>query len=101
MDLQIVNGKAYLEESRRHIVKTSPVKAPRGEILDRNGKALVSNETVFAVRLYRTKGMEDAELNGLLERLLDMIEADGVSPTDSFPLKARKAVKARQAMEKT
>lgn len=89
VDLQIVNGKAYLEESRRHIVKTSPVKAPRGEILDRNGKALVSNETVFAVRLYRTKGMENDELNLLLERLLDMIEADGVSITDSFPVGSR------------
>ncbi len=100
MDLQIVNGKAYLEESRRHIVKTSPVKAPRGEILDRNGKALVSNETVFAVRLYRTKGMEDAELNGLLERLLDMIEADGVSLTDSFPVGSRGFNLKGEALEK-
>lgn len=89
VDLQIVNGKAYLEESRMRLVKTSAVKAPRGEILDRNGKSLVTNETVFAVRLYKTKGMHDGELNALLCRLIEMVEADGVSLTDSFPVISR------------
>lgn len=89
VDLQIVNGKAYLEESRMRLVKTSAVKAPRGEILDRNGKSLVTNETVFAVRLYKTKGMEDGELNALLCRLTELVEADGVNLTDSFPVVSR------------
>ncbi len=89
VDLQIVNGKAYLEESRMRLVKTSAVKAPRGEILDRNGKSLVTNETVFAVRLYKTKGMNDGELNALLCRLIELVEADGVSLTDSFPVISR------------
>ncbi len=86
VDLQVVNGDAYLEESRLRLVKTSAVKAPRGEILDRNGKPLVTNETVFAVRLYKTRDMDDATLNDLLRRILEMVEADGVTVTDSFPV---------------
>lgn len=86
VDLQVVNGDAYLEESRLRLVKTSAVKAPRGEILDRNGRALVTNETVFAVRLYKTRDMDDAVLNDLLLRLLEKVAADGVTVTDSFPV---------------
>ncbi|MBE7062560.1 MAG: hypothetical protein E7390_02060 [Ruminococcaceae bacterium] len=89
VDLQVVNGDYYLEQSRLRLVKTTMVKAPRGEILDRNGKSLVTNETVFALRLYKPEGMEDAELNNLLVRLLELVEADGVSVTDSFPVSSR------------
>ncbi len=86
VDLQIVNGNAYLEESRMRLVKTSAVKAPRGEILDRNGNALVTNETVFAVRLYKTRDMSEEELNNLLYRLIQKIQDDGHRVTDSFPV---------------
>lgn len=89
VDLQVVNGTSYLEQSRLRLVKTSAVKAPRGEILDRNGKPLVTNETVFALRLYKPQNMDDGALNMLLLRLLEMVEADGVTVTDSFPVTTR------------
>jgi len=100
VDLQVVNGDAYLEESRLRLVKTSPVKAPRGEILDRNGRALVTNETVFAVRLYKIRDMDDVALNDLLLRLLEKVEADGVAVTDSFPLVNRGFSLSGQALSK-
>lgn len=86
VDLQVVNGNTYLEQSRLRLVKTSAVKAPRGDILDRNGKPLVTNETVFALRLYKPKDMEDEALNKLLVRLLQLVEADGATVTGSFPV---------------
>lgn len=89
VDLQVVNGEYYLEQSQLRLVKTTTVKAPRGEILDRNGKALVTNETVFVLRLYKPEGIEEAGLNSLLVRLLELVEADGVSVTDSFPVASR------------
>ncbi len=88
VDLQVVNGEAYLEESRLRLVKTSAVKAPRGEILDRNGRALVTSETVFAVRLYKTESMPEEELNTLILRILKLCEADGATVSDSFPVQA-------------
>ncbi len=89
VDLQVVNGDAYLEQSRLRLIKTSAVKAPRGEILDRNGKALVTNETVFAVRLYKTREMDEETLNAMLLRLIQKIEDDGLAVTDSFPVVGR------------
>ncbi|MBE7024721.1 MAG: penicillin-binding protein 2 [Ruminococcaceae bacterium] len=89
VDLQVVNGNAYLQQSRLRLVKTSAVKAPRGDILDRNGKPLVTNETVFALRLYKPRDMEDKELNTLLVRLLQLVEEDGATVTDSFPVTSR------------
>ncbi|MDD6308365.1 MAG: penicillin-binding transpeptidase domain-containing protein [Clostridia bacterium] len=86
INLQVINGKAYLEESRMHLVKTSTIKAPRGEILDRSGKAMVTNETVFAIRLYKIADMEEEALNQLLFRLIQEVEADGVAITDSLPI---------------
>ena len=86
VDLQVVNGEKYLQESRMRLVRTAAVKAPRGEIMDRNGTPLVTNETVFAVRLYKTKNMDDAKLNDLLVTLLEKLEADGAQVTDSFPV---------------
>ncbi len=87
VDLQIINGSAYLEESRMRLVKTSTIKAPRGEILDRNGKSLVTNETVFAIRLYKASNMDNTTQNDLLLRLYYAVLNDGISMTDSFPIR--------------
>ncbi|MBQ7036550.1 MAG: hypothetical protein IJN74_03555 [Clostridia bacterium] len=86
VDLQVVNGEKYLQESRMHLIRTSTVKAPRGEIMDRNGTPLVTNETVFAVRLYKTNSVTDSQLNAMLVGLLEKLENDGAHITDSFPL---------------
>ena len=42
--LQIVNGNEYAQASIKRTVKTVPLKAPRGEILDRYGRVIVSNQ---------------------------------------------------------
>ena len=86
VDLQIINGSAYLEQSRNRLVKTSVIKAPRGEIFDRNGKSLVTNETVFAIRLYKTNSLDNAAQNDLILRLYRCVSEDGVAVTDGFPV---------------
>ena len=45
-DLQVVHGQDYFEQSQRKISETETVEAARGQILDRNGRVLVSNEVV-------------------------------------------------------
>ena len=45
-DLQVVNGRAYYEQSQRKIAETETVEAARGQILDRNGRVLVSDKAV-------------------------------------------------------
>ena len=44
--LQIVEGRAYYEESRNNVATAQRVVAARGNILDRYGRVLVSNTSI-------------------------------------------------------
>lgn len=49
--LQIINGKAYRRTAERRLTSSYVVSASRGEILDRYGTPLVTNETVYSLRI--------------------------------------------------
>jgi penicillin-binding protein 2 len=51
--LQIGEHSTYLEESQRNRIRELPIVAPRGLILDRNGRILVDNTPAFSVLLSR------------------------------------------------
>ena len=55
-NLQIVNGEEYLKKSERRISRTVNIKAPRGEILDRYGRPLVTNRMSSRYDLTRLPG---------------------------------------------
>ncbi len=50
-DLQVLSGKKYLEEANNNRTREFRVEAPRGKILDRNGRALVENRTSLALQV--------------------------------------------------
>jgi penicillin-binding protein 2 len=49
--LQILNGDEFLAEARNNRTREFRVSAPRGEILDREGKVLVANRTSLALQV--------------------------------------------------
>jgi penicillin-binding protein 2 len=49
--LQVLSGDKYLAEAQNNQVREIRVQAPRGEILDRNGKVLVDNRTALALQV--------------------------------------------------
>ena len=49
--LQVLSGDKYLAEAQNNQVREIRVQAPRGEILDRNGKVLVDNRTALSLRV--------------------------------------------------
>jgi penicillin-binding protein 2 len=69
--LQIVESDRYDQLAEQNRVRTVPVIAPRGTVLDRQGRVLVDNYPSFSVLLLR----DDVEQ---VERLLPQI-ADGMS----------------------
>ena len=71
--LQIVDSDRYSQLAERNRVRTIPVIAPRGSMLDRNGRVLVDNYPSFSVLLLR----DDAEQ---VQRLLPQI-AEGLGLT--------------------
>ena len=69
-DLQVVNSDRYTQLADRNRIRTVPVIAPRGAMLDREGRVLVDTYPSFGVLLLR----DDPDQ---VERLLPMI-ADGL-----------------------
>jgi penicillin-binding protein 2 len=75
--LQIVDSDRYSQLAERNRIRTIPVIAPRGSMLDRNGRVLVDNYPSFSVLLLR----DDADQ---VQRLLPQI-AEGLSlPLDDL-----------------
>src|SRR5918996_5418560 len=49
--VQILSGDKYREQANDNRIREIRVQAPRGDILDRNGKVLVANRTELAVQV--------------------------------------------------
>lgn len=86
VNLQVVKGDYYYQQSQQRLLKTSTARAPRGEIMDRKGKVLVGNETGFSVQIHYVKDMKAAEKNAMLMKLYKMVSQDEISLRDSFPV---------------
>ncbi len=52
-DLQIRNPELYQERAMQNSIKSIPVLAPRGKILDRDGRVIVDNHSSFSLYLSR------------------------------------------------
>lgn len=85
-NLQIVNGSTYRETSNTRLTRESTLYAARGNILDRNGTAIASNEMTFALEMYKTK-LENDTLNETILRTISTLEENGDSYIDTFPIK--------------
>ncbi|MDY3927920.1 MAG: penicillin-binding transpeptidase domain-containing protein [Clostridia bacterium] len=84
-DLQVINGEEYEEQSKKRISATVTQKAPRGEIMDRNGKLLVSNREGYSVMLQKSLISND-ELNKELLGIISVLEKYGYTYDDSLPI---------------
>lgn len=72
--VQVLSGDRYLAEANDNRVREIKVQAPRGQILDRNGRVLVENRTGLAVQLQPDRAPSDpAARRALYERLGKLI----------------------------
>lgn len=84
-NLQVVNGKEYLEKSERRLSRAVTVKAPRGEILDRYGRPLVTNRTSFAIKVDAVT-WKKADKTKVLWDLVELCNQNGQPHLDSLPI---------------
>jgi penicillin-binding protein 2 len=74
--LQVLSGDRYLAEANDNRVREIKVQAPRGEIVDRQGRVLVDNRVGYAVRISPDKlpktGEERSRLYGRLGRVIGL-----------------------------
>jgi len=71
--LQVIDGEKYLAEAKNNRTRSYRVSAPRGEILDRNGKVMVANRTSLALQVNPRKlPVDEAERRAELSQLADL-----------------------------
>ncbi len=83
--MQIVRGDEFLKIAQQKQMRRMNIAAPRGEIYDRYGVPLITNDVGYCVQIQRI-GMEADELNAVLLKLYGMIEQDGAEVADSLPI---------------
>ncbi len=73
--LQVVNGEYYRERAVNQRLRTIPIPAPRGTILDRHGRVLVNSQPIYNVVLHRELGRA-IDLSGLALILPNVLDID-------------------------
>lgn len=91
VQLQLVNGAKYAEESKSISSASTRVKAARGDILDCNGSPLVTNRQgnsiVFTAERFPADNKEGIEQrNAVVLGLIELLEARGEKWIDNIPL---------------
>ena len=66
--LQIESPDVYTEAAERNTIKSLPILAPRGKILDRDGRVIVDNHSSFSVILSR-ENLKEEHLKPIAEGL--------------------------------
>ncbi len=82
--LQIIKGQEYKAASVEKISTTTVENAPRGEILDRYGRPLVTNRIGYSVKIKKT-GLKSEELNSVFLKLLNILRDAGYEYEDTLP----------------
>ena len=84
--LQIVEGRAYYEESRNSVATAQRVVAARGNILDRYGRVLVSNTSINNIVLNAEVLLSQDDPNAAILQMVRAVESCGDTYTDTLPV---------------
>jgi len=84
-DLQVVKGNTYRATAEKRLVQAYPVKAPRGEILDRYGEPFIRNRMGYALQLQKIS-IENDDLNDEILELATLVLTNGGELMTEFPI---------------
>lgn len=84
-ELQIIDGRKYLETANARLSTSVTTKAPRGDILDCYGNPLVGNKVGYSV-VIRKSDIDNDELNNVISKVVEILYTTGSSIDDSLPV---------------
>ncbi len=87
--LQITNGKYYRQKSDSRALRSIELSAPRGEILDRNGRPIVTNRTGYNVYIMSNRKREVPALNELIINLYKVVSKAELEAMEVLPIEVR------------
>ena len=87
--LQIIHGQEYADNFSIMTTKTRTLKSTRGNIYDRNGQVLASNELSYSITLedsgdYANNTERNRSLNGEIYKIIQIIESNGDAISSDF-----------------
>ena len=83
--LQISEGENYREISDSRLARNIPVKAPRGEVLDRYGRPLITNRVGHSIAIAKIDD-DKQNLNRVVFNLASLFDANELSYEDTLPI---------------
>lgn len=83
--LQIVKGEDYAEASMKRLIKTVPLKAQRGEILDRYGRVIVSSQITYNLEISQYK-KDKKWVNDTVYNLILLMEHENQEYMENLPV---------------
>ncbi len=83
--LQIVDKEIYLAKSESYLSSAETIPAPRGKILDRYGRPIVTNRLGFSVA-FSNANLTNDQLNDLILNTLNLFSKNGDDYVDTFPV---------------
>ena len=83
--LQLVKGEDYIASAQSQTSVRYNIKASRGEILDRDGARMVSNELSYTVQ-FNYYEWERSQQNDVILRVCEILEESGIEHYDSLPM---------------
>ena len=87
--IQVIDGEEYAKAGSSISVKTVKVEGARGEILDRNGSALVSNRqgnSIIFDYAYFPSIKENSKRNQIIKALIELFEQQRLEWNDNLPI---------------
>ncbi len=88
--LQIKNGELLTSYVTGTISKKVTIAAPRGNIYDKFGRKLAVNNSSFTVNIDPSISLDDDELNEVILKTMNLLEENGESIVDDFPISEEK-----------
>ncbi|MBQ7045042.1 MAG: hypothetical protein IJN65_00955 [Clostridia bacterium] len=85
VDIQIVDANTYLNQLNGISVRTSIIKASRGEILDRYGRQIAYNREGYNIN-FNYAYLKKDKINSTLSALFPLLEDHSQGWTDTLPL---------------
>ena len=86
LNLQVVNGESYREQSNTRLSRVSKIDSTRGSILDRSGNEIAGVKLQNDIELFKTN-ISDEELNQSILALVNLLNDYQITYTDTFPIK--------------
>ena len=83
--LQISEGENYREISDSRLARNIPVKAPRGEVLDRYGRPLITNRVGHSIAIAKIDD-DRQKLNRVVFNLASLFDVNGLFYEDTLPI---------------